>query len=285
MSKVAKFLQYGVASDLAQRAVTAGLTVTSTRAISQKSLIDTYGFSQAEAKFLKQALMRTEIPADTLFRLLDNSNYVCSMCKGNKGVAYVVHHIEEYEISQDNSYANLIVLCPNDHDLAHHSSGLTLGITKNQLKASKNKWEATVEQTNKDAALRAVQTGKNGITSIELLPQLMKKYKNFMRKDLTSVAFVQSLERCYIEITTTKNICHGLDDEISMRTDLGFIIKGGPEDQKLFNPDKQATDNARYFLDQFDVVSIINCTDIFTPEASMRIDAHWRKHGALLEDH
>ncbi|MDN2670434.1 HNH endonuclease signature motif containing protein [Janthinobacterium sp. SUN026] len=283
MSKVEKFLQYGVASDLAQRAITAGLTVTSTRAINQKNLIDTYGFNQAEAKFLKQALMREEIPTDTLFRLLDNSNYICNICKGGKGVAYVVHHIEEYEISKDNGYANLIVLCPNDHDLAH-SSGLTLGITKDQLKASKNKWEATVKQSNKSTALRAVQTGKNGITSIEILPQLMSKYKNFIRSDLTSVAFVQSLERCYIEITTTKNIRHGLEDEISMRTDLGFITGDITTEQKLFSPAKHAADNALYFVEQFDVVSIINCTDLFTPEASRRIDEHWRMHGALLED-
>ncbi|TDY34161.1 HNH endonuclease signature motif containing protein [Janthinobacterium sp. 75] len=285
MSKVEKFLQYGVASDLAQRAVTAGLTVTSTRTISQKNLMDTYGFSQAEAKFLKQALVRAEIPADTLFRLLDNSNYICNMCKGGKGVAYVVHHIEEYEISKDNSYANLIVLCPNDHDLAHHSSGLTLGITKDQLKASKKKWEATVRQSNTSTALRGVQTDKNGITSIEILPHLMNKYKNFMRSDLTSVAFVQSLERCYIEITTTKNIRHGLEDEISMRTDLGFITGDITTEQKLFSPAKQAADNARYFVEQLDVVSIINCTDLFTQEASRRIDEHWRMHGALLEDH
>jgi hypothetical protein len=149
-----KFLQYGVSQDLGQRAVDAALTITKVRSLSQKDLV-AKGFSAAEAKVLKESIARQPIDEDVLLALLDRSNYVCNCCKGEKGKSFIIHHIEEYSVSQDNSYENLIVLCPTDHDLAHRSPNqLTLAISPEMLRSSKTQWEVEVERRNADRAVR-----------------------------------------------------------------------------------------------------------------------------------
>ena len=149
-----KFLQYGVSQDLGQRAVDAALTVTKVRAASQKDLV-AKGFSKDEARALKEAVARQPIDEEILLLLLDRSNYLCNCCKGHKGQSFIVHHIEEYSVSQDNSYENLVVLCPTDHDLAHRSPNqLTLTITPDMLRTSKANWEVEVERRNAERAVR-----------------------------------------------------------------------------------------------------------------------------------
>ncbi|MBB5667768.1 hypothetical protein GGE68_006017 [Rhizobium leguminosarum] len=149
-----KFLQYGVSQDLGQRAVAAALTVTKVRAGSQKDLLDK-GFSQDEAKALKDAVERQPIDEAVLVPLLERSNYLCNCCKGDKGQSFIVHHIEEYSTSQDNGYDNLIVLCPTCHDQAHRSPNqLTLSIKPEWLRRSKANWEVEVERRNAERAIR-----------------------------------------------------------------------------------------------------------------------------------
>ena len=131
-SIIKKFLQYGVSSCLADKAASNGLTVTKVTSLPIADLVSKYGVTAEEAQYLVAAVRREPIEERVLGVLLERSNFTCNVCKGVKGHAYVVHHIEEYSVSQDNSYQNLIVLCPNDHDLAHRS-GLTLGITKKSI--------------------------------------------------------------------------------------------------------------------------------------------------------
>ncbi|MFC6490139.1 HNH endonuclease signature motif containing protein [Nitratireductor sp. GCM10026969] len=46
-----------------------------------------------------------------------------------------LHHIEGYATCRDNSYDNLIVLCPTCHNTAHRSPGqLTFAVTPNMLR-------------------------------------------------------------------------------------------------------------------------------------------------------
>lgn len=153
-TNLVKFLQYGVSQELGQRAVTAGLTVTKVRPASLKD-IEATGFTREEAKTLKAAVERKAIDETVLLSLLENSNYLCNCCKGDKGRTFIVHHIEEYSTSQDNSYENLIVLCPTDHDLAHRSpTQLTLSITPKMLRYNKANWEAEVARKNAERAVR-----------------------------------------------------------------------------------------------------------------------------------
>jgi HNH endonuclease len=285
---VVTLIQYGLARDFAERVHGAGLTVTSARATSIKNLVSKYGFSSAEATELRKCVDREPIDPEVVNRLLLRGNFTCSLCKGQKGVSYVIHHIVEYEKTQDNRYENLIVVCPNDHDLAHQT-GLTLRITADQLRNAKTAWEREVEIRNAERAVqrevvhsntfassRVGQTRASPTTrqSLEMLPQLRAKYPRYLRPEMTSVQFVQSQDRCYLEITTVTGDSDYLVDETSMRTDLAFITSGSG---LSFSPERPIAENVHCFIENFDEVSIINCTDLFTEEAATRIDTHWRQ--------
>lgn len=118
---------------------------------------------------------------------------------------------------------------------------------------------------------------------LEILPQLQEKYPRYMRPEITSVKFVQSQDRCYLEITTADSVNDYLVDETSKRTDLAFISNGSGEDNPLFTPVRSVTENAHRFVSDFDVLSIINCTDLFTHEAATRIDADWQRFGTVSD--
>jgi len=119
--------------------------------------------------------------------------------------------------------------------------------------------------------------------SLEIFPQLLEKYPHYLRPEITSVRFVQSADRCWLEVTTAAKLNDYLVDEMSKRTDLAFISSGSVDDDVFFGPARSITENAHRFISEFDVVSIINCTDLFTHEAATRIDAHWRQYGVVSE--
>jgi hypothetical protein len=119
--------------------------------------------------------------------------------------------------------------------------------------------------------------------SLEILPQLREKYRRYLRPAITSVKFVQSQDRCYLEITTDDRVNDFCVGETSKRTDLAFISGGSGEDDLFFSPTRSIAENARRFVSDFDVVSIINCTDLFTHEAATRIDAHWQQYGIVSD--
>jgi hypothetical protein len=173
-------VQYGISSDLAHRAATSGLTVTKARALSLKDLEVQFSLTLGEARTLKEAVQRQPIETETLYLLLERSNYICNICHGAKGSAFIVHHIEPYAKTQSNEYLNLIVLCPNDHDLAH-GSGLTMSISKDELWRAKNKWESQVEKADAAKAAQAVEIKEDAVDYInvrrieELCLQLFSK--------------------------------------------------------------------------------------------------------------
>lgn len=117
--------------------------------------------------------------------------------------------------------------------------------------------------------------------SLEILPQLREKYARYLRPEIMSVKFIQSQVRCFLEITTVEGVPDRALDETSKRTDLAFISNGSKDDDRFFSPARSITENAHRFMSDFDVVSIINCTDLFTHEAAARIDAHWQQYGAV----
>jgi hypothetical protein len=119
--------------------------------------------------------------------------------------------------------------------------------------------------------------------SLEILPLLREKYPRYLRPEITSAKFVQSQDRCHLEITTADRVNDYLVDETSKRTDLAFISSGSGDDDPCFSPARSITENAHRFVSDFDVVSIINCTDLFTHEAATRIDAHWQQHGVVSD--
>ncbi|MGA1940283.1 HNH endonuclease signature motif containing protein [Arcobacter sp. YIC-310] len=146
---VENFIKYGIDKSLSLKLETNDLTISKCRNLSKKDLKEKYNLSENEISIVKNAVIRKPIDSDTIDSLLTNSNYICNICKGKKSDSFIVHHIEEYEKTQDNSYDNLIVLCPSDHDLAHKQGlSLTNKITKEQLRKSKLLWEEEVKKHN-----------------------------------------------------------------------------------------------------------------------------------------
>ena len=112
------------------------------------------------------------------------------------------------------------------------------------------------------------------IEYLEILPELRKKYRNYLRPKITSVRIGQGYERCLLEITEAK----GELDEIISRTDLGFI-SGDEFSEYFFDPKDNITINAKRLINEFDEIGIINCTDLFTEAASTWIYEYWSKNG------
>jgi len=142
------YLQYGVPSDLAAKYASIKLAATTFKATPLDSLLQKYGVNVDEATLVKQCLKRSPIDEGIVQALLENNNFVCCCCKGVKSDSYIIHHIVEYEKTQDNSYENLAVICPNDHDLAHAGRKLTNKLTADQIRQSKARWEQQVKIQN-----------------------------------------------------------------------------------------------------------------------------------------
>jgi len=162
-----KFLQYGVTSTLAAKAIENELSVSKVRTLSLSDLESRFGMSHEEGRFLKKAVVRQPIEDSLVHVLLQRSNYTCCICKGVKSPAYVIHHITPYEKSQDNSYGNLAVLCPNDHDLAHQG-GLSLRITPDQIHKSKYAWEKQCELANAQKAARMIDIYETSVHYVNI---------------------------------------------------------------------------------------------------------------------
>lgn len=167
MSILENLQRYGVAPPLASKVKAAELSLTKIRALSKNDLVKLFLFSPQEASELKKCVSRQPIDAEVATSLLSRSNHLCCVCKGDKGVGVVLHHIIEYEKSQDNSYTNLAVLCPNDHDRAHQS-GLSLALTVDQVLKAKTSWEHQVEIENVRKAARSIQVVDEAVDYINI---------------------------------------------------------------------------------------------------------------------
>ena len=151
----AKYLQYGIPNHIAHALESKGLNITKLRSSSKSELSKIYGLKQSDIDLIKHCIQRKPIPEDTVNLLLENSNFLCCMCKGDKSKSFIIHHIDEYHKSQDNSYKNLAVLCLDDHDLAHRKGiSLTTKITKTQILTSKRNWEKLVKRNNSEKSIR-----------------------------------------------------------------------------------------------------------------------------------
>jgi hypothetical protein len=155
MAKSDTYIQYGVPSDWAASYIAKEVSCSLFKSTPQKQLVNKYGIPVNQVQFVKRCLKRNPIDPRVLEDLLNNNRYVCCLCRGQKGKSYIIHHIEEYSISQDNSYYNLAVLCPNDHDDAHKSGlSLTHKVTAEQIKKAKVKWEKFVYEEDVQIACK-----------------------------------------------------------------------------------------------------------------------------------
>lgn len=157
MSIANTYIQYGVPSNWAAQYELIGISSVTFKVTSNKNLIDKYKIPEDQVDFVKDCLTRQPIDPNIVQKLLEKNNFVCCLCKESKNNGYIIHHIKEYSKTQDNSYPNLAVLCPNHHDLAHRTgTNLTQKISSKQIIAAKKSWEQQVIKTNKQKAVKKI---------------------------------------------------------------------------------------------------------------------------------
>lgn len=154
MSIEKTYIQYGVPSNWAKEYERIGISAATFKQTSKKNLKTKYSIPEDQIDFVKNCLVRQPIEDDIVQKLLENNRFVCCLCKGQKSDSYIIHHIVEYSITKDNTYPNLAVLCPSDHDLAHRSGiALTSKISVKQIRIAKKNWEEQVLLENKKKAI------------------------------------------------------------------------------------------------------------------------------------
>lgn len=153
-----------------------GLPVSTFRATSQKSLIARYGLDPKIIKMVKEKIDRQPIDPEVVTRLLHNSAMTCCCCRGAKSDSFLIHHIIEYAISQDNSYENLAVLCPACHDSAHTVHKLSENLNPGDIRRHKQLWEEAVKKLEVEKACRIGEVGTIDYVNIPRIMELAKKY-------------------------------------------------------------------------------------------------------------
>ncbi|MBL0913814.1 MAG: GIY-YIG nuclease family protein [Bacteroidia bacterium] len=120
--------------------------------------------------------------------------------------------------------------------------------------------------------------------AVEILGELKKKYPQMIRNEIKSVRVYQTRIRCYLEVMEEENIDEGrIVDQKIVRSDLAFIVgelPANPEDNDtlMFAPHNKVTENARIFIEDLDAYSIINCTDLFTEEATRKVNQDFQRN-------
>lgn len=110
-------LKYGIPENIVDVLLGHNYTVSKIRVASKEDL----NFLQSDQiKIVKENIRRNPIPDDIFEQLVRDSELLCCFCwniDDNKPI--VIHHIEEYNISQNNKYDNLVVVCSNHHADIH----------------------------------------------------------------------------------------------------------------------------------------------------------------------
>ncbi len=104
---------------LAQKLVDGRLTITKIQTLSIEDLED-LGFSNSDSKLIKKKTTRQPIEHSVLEQLIKDTELKCCICQNiDSKSPVIIHHIEEYNVNQNNSYDNLIVLCLDCHGNVH----------------------------------------------------------------------------------------------------------------------------------------------------------------------
>lgn len=238
MKDLAKtYLKYGVPSDWAEKYDKLALAASVFRALPLATLKSSYAVPEHEARLVKDYLKRRPIDDAVMTDLLTNSNFTCCCCQGVKSDGYIVHHIVKYEVSQDNSYANLAVLCPNDHDLAHRQTGLVSGIGEDAIRAAKLKWEQSV-QLHRLAAASPVELNKFylKIPRYQAMQDEMDELRRSLR-DREAIAGLQA-ENGTLRLGLLQQEKDALEAQVRLLADK--LSRLQPEDQSALHAEVRA---------------------------------------------
>jgi hypothetical protein len=111
-------LGVGLDWGIAEKVLGAGFTLTKLRQATKKELAQ--HFDGGEVELIWVRAKRKRIPPATVQRLLEECDWKCCVCWDyRKHCPVVIHHIEQHSRTHDDTYDNLVILCLNDHALAH----------------------------------------------------------------------------------------------------------------------------------------------------------------------
>ena len=130
---------YGLDTDLIAKIAEHKYTVDMLRSASRPKLADT--FTPGEIATIKAKIERAPIPDTVLDEIVRKSGGCCGYCDdGNSSRPYQIHHIIPYSETQDNSEANLLLICPNHHVVVHANK-----IAPEKQKSTRWAWYSSVE--------------------------------------------------------------------------------------------------------------------------------------------
>lgn len=102
--------------------------------------------------------------------------------------------------------------------------------------------------------------------AIEILPQLIEKYGDYINPKLSSIKIYQTNERVYLEVTEDTYISDYLKDQHIYRQDLGYMIEDVEIEERTFNPDLPIHFNVERFLALDNCSMVVCASEIFTEE-------------------
>ncbi|MGB2837417.1 MAG: hypothetical protein WBC30_17445 [Candidatus Sulfotelmatobacter sp.] len=128
-------LGLGFDTDLIARIGAHGHTVSALRSLSNQAL--QLNYSQSDVALIQERIRRAAIRAEVVDAVLEASDRVCCFCRdGISSRPFQIHHAVEYSKTQDNSFNNLILICPNHHQTIPKTQ------TAEQQKQARAEWYA-----------------------------------------------------------------------------------------------------------------------------------------------
>lgn len=107
----------------------------------------------------------------------------------------------------------------------------------------------------------------------DIFEALKRKYPGYLKLEIVAVRIVQPKGRVWLEITEEREAAGYLKDQTVTRTDLAFITEDAYEESAhFFSPENDVTENARKFVEDFDVLSIMMTTDLLHEAACYEVN-------------
>ncbi len=129
-------IRHGFGVELIEKLAHASLTLSGVSGMNNAALLN-IGFTAAEVNEIIEKSTRRPIDRVVIESIVAKSGGCCVFCAdGNNTQPFEVHHIEEYNVSQNNDEDNLLLICPTHHTTVHKNN-----ITSEFQKSVKRRWE------------------------------------------------------------------------------------------------------------------------------------------------
>jgi|GEM_PF-4284522 len=111
-------MKYGISEKYAEILTVNNFNVTKLRTSNKKDLASV--FNDKQIKEVKELIKRKPITDEVFEQIVDDTELQCCFCWNiEETKPTIIHHIEEYNVSQNNDYDNLVVVCLNHHAEIH----------------------------------------------------------------------------------------------------------------------------------------------------------------------